>query len=43
VGTAHDGLTTLLVIINETESDLAGSILPEKLEKSVPKDALKIS
>lgn len=43
MGTAHDGLATLLVIINETESDFAGSVLSEKLEKSVPKDALKIS
>lgn len=43
MGTAHDGLTILLIIINETESDLAGAILPEKLKKSVPKDALNIS
>ena len=43
MGTAHDGLTILLIIINETESDLAGSILSEKLKKSVPKDALKSS
>ena len=37
MGTAHDGLTLLLIIINETEADLAGAVLPEKLKKSVPK------
>ena len=42
VGTAHDGLTLLWIIINETEADLAGAVLPEKLKKSVPKGSRNV-
>ena len=42
MGTAHDGLTPLWIIINEAEVDLAGAVLPEELKKSVPKGARNV-
>lgn len=42
MGTAHDGLTLLWIVINQTKADLAGAVLPEKLEKSVPKGARNV-
>jgi len=42
MGTAHYGLSLLLIIFDEAEVNLAGAILSKKLNNSVPNGARNI-